>query len=335
MNKMNRQSRQTNFMQRGPRDGSRGSEQPGAATSRRRGFTLIELLVVIAIIAVLIGLLLPAVQKVREAAARAKCQNNLKQLGLAAHHYHDTNNGFPPGTQTTAPDPLKFDAPPYRRSPLFVFLLPYLEQQALYDRFNFATGTHDPYMEVNLAVTSTRLSVLTCPSDAVRMMTLGTSRPTPKHNYVGCWGAGSVSEVVANSTLRGVFFPNSSTRLTDITDGSSRTLLFGEFLQTSSDVDLRGTWWEDTNFRFMTHVRPNAPDPDEMHVNCVNLPAVNEPCVILGDGGHSDRYSSRSRHTGGVNVALADGSVRFVPNSIALSAWAALGTIQGGEVAAE
>jgi prepilin-type N-terminal cleavage/methylation domain-containing protein/prepilin-type processing-associated H-X9-DG protein len=300
-------------------------------SSLRRGFTLIELLVVIAIVGVLIGLLLPAVQKVREAAARIKCSNNLKQLGLAAHGYHDANGGMPPGTKTTATNPLQFDSPPYIRSPLPFFLLPHLEQQSLYNQFNFSTGTHYPYMDVNLSLTTVRLVVMTCPSETPRMFTLGTSQPTPKHNYVGCWGASSVLDVVTNPSLRGVFFPNSCTRMTHITDGSSQTLLFAECLQTSSDTDLRGAWWEDTNFRFMTFTTPNSPTPDEMHVNCVSRPEVNEPCVIGGIGGKYNRYASRSRHASGVNAVLVDGSVRHCSKTITLATWMALGTIRGGE----
>src|SRR5262245_34316685 len=205
--------------------------------SRRRGFTLIELLVVIAIIAILIGLLLPAVQKVREAAARMKCSNNLKQLALAAHNYHGVMEKFPPGVnQLSFPS-----APRFRGVTLFVYLAPFMEQDNLSRDWNLT----DPLVNTQVpapgptAKTATKVPILLCPSDVIsgpNPVDAGSNRWYALTSYGG--NGGSRSYDPAAATNDGIFFvigPGSQTaptgqpvRVGDVTDGLSNTALFGE-----------------------------------------------------------------------------------------------------------
>src|SRR5262245_536663 len=204
--------------------------------ARRAGFTLIELLVVIAIIAVLIGLLLPAVQKVREAAARASCQNNLKQIALSAHNYHGANGKFPPGVNQ-----LSFTAMPrFRGVTLFVYLAPFMEQDNLSRDWNLT----DPLVNTTVpaagpaAKTATVVPILVCPSDVIPQNPVdsGSNRWYALSSYGGNGGTRSYDPQVA--THDGIFFvigPGSQTaptgqpvRMDDVVDGLSNTALFGE-----------------------------------------------------------------------------------------------------------
>ena len=265
----------------------------------RPGFTLIELLVVIAIIAVLIGLLLPAIQKVREAANRASCTNNLKQLGTALHNYHSALNQFPPGS---AGDGGTAAAP----RPAFgwaVLLLPYVEQQPLYDRLNPDARTLQQAFAGDLPALQTQLKVFLCPSDPG--MTLndnrrftravaGMSLTIARSNYPGNGG---------NAGGTGVFAANSRVALRDITDGTSHTLLVGERVSTngryaalwagqSGEAAIVGIWslCGTTLFRMMDGFAGTiAPVPEQ---------------------------AFSSAHPQGANHLLCDGSVRFIPQTI-------------------
>ncbi|MGE3807198.1 MAG: DUF1559 domain-containing protein, partial [Gemmataceae bacterium] len=209
------------------------------ANQSRRGFTLIELLVVMAIIGLLIGLLLPAVQKVREAANRVRCQNNLKQFGLALHSYHAANEAFPPGSRNTW---FPWGAP--RGPTWFVCLLPFVEQEAIYRRFdpqalpqlgnaNFAGNANSLGPD---APTSISFALALCPSD-----TTGSTRVTQsygaymKGNYLGFFGdrdyGSNVSGGPSSSNRRGWFAPNVGLRMAQVQDGASNTLAIGEYLR--------------------------------------------------------------------------------------------------------
>jgi prepilin-type N-terminal cleavage/methylation domain-containing protein/prepilin-type processing-associated H-X9-DG protein len=291
---------------------------------RRPAFTLIELLVVVAIIAILVGLLLPAVQKVREAAARLQCSNNLKQLGLACHSYHDVNKGLPPGYLATAayPDP----TPGWGWG---AFLLPYLEQDNLYRQIDFTQPVQ------NSAAIQTVLKVFLCPSDSpppapfvITDATFGPLALAAPSSYAATVGDddSEADALVGN----GVFYRNSRTRLTDITDGISQTVMVGD----RAWMDTQGIWagappggvvragprnpWQTAT--------ATAPVFVLVHNNWVNIRTD-------ADGGLDD-FSSY--HTGGVNLLFADGSVHFVRSITADGAerrsfWA-MGTRAGGEV---
>ena len=309
---------------------------------KRRAFTLIELLVVIAIIAILIGLLLPAVQKVREAAARAKCSNNMKQLGLGHHMYHDTNNNLIPmmspsgccwGTWT-------------------VLMMPFVEQDNVFKLYqnwggtdtvnsNFpaagVAGTFPRYAAApnSTNVTGRRYSVLSCPSDQDNTP-IGT---ITNINYVVNGGNGSTYGAAGPAPLPtpysrgyGMFDGANRTRkikLTDITDGLTNTIMMSEVLQ-GQGSDLRGfAWWGDAS-AFSTYYPPNTNANDLIYtsVYCNNQPLRNLPCSGAG-GAH---FSSRSRHTGGVNVTLGDASVRFITNNIDPVTWSNMGPGSDGSV---
>jgi prepilin-type N-terminal cleavage/methylation domain-containing protein/prepilin-type processing-associated H-X9-DG protein len=317
----------------------------------RAGFTLIELLVVIAIIAILIGLLLPAVQKVREAAARMKCKNNLKQIGLALHSYHGNLDRFPPGYLATNPGPGWADdhGPGWGWAAL---LLPYLEQDNLYRQINLTKDISDP---VHRVVRTTSLAVFLCPSDGGKTVfavdALGDAEPYTNYltvagspvqvahgNYVGVFGNPEVTpdpgflspETDRSSAHRGMLYRNSTVRFADVTDGTSNTLFVGE---RSSNLAY-ATW---VGAVTGGQVPARIPDP-------FGFGPEGAPLLALGHTGdasdvpphtpnspvaHVDDFWSL--HTTGVNFLMVDGSVRSINDSINPVVWWALGTRAGGE----
>lgn len=296
-------------------------------TTKRSGFTLIELLVVIAIIAILIGLLLPAVQKIREAANRMSCSNNLKQLGLAFHNYNDTMDSLPRGEGDT----------PCCWGTWQVLILPYIEQDALFRLYqnwggNDSTGPRYSSAPNTTNVTTKRLKTLTCPSDTPQSPFGGIT----SHNYAVNFGNTSYGQ---QASLNGVTFlgapfsngANKLYRLQTIQDGTSNTMLASEVIQ-GVGSDLRGfTWWGDAS-EFTTYLAPNSPLPDVIYTPsyCNNQPPFL-PCTGTPTATNPTMFASRSKHTGGVNSLMGDGSVRFNRNTIDINVWRAISTTMGGE----
>ncbi len=340
----------------------------------RRGFTLIELLVVIAIIGVLIALLLPAVQAAREAARRIKCTNNMKQLGLAMHNYHDLHNVLPPGRIAAANCPRDIFVG-CQNTPWFVMMLPQFEQQPLANAFNFDLGTEGPLAPipilgffVNSTVTGTKLDLFQCPSDSNEHYEINpligggyfNGVTMSKGNYGVNWG----------NTYWGQDQPNPSGVLTDpfnglparflpspfghdgrigfasIRDGLSTTALMSEVLQ-GSLYDQRGVLWSTAMgaSSYTSRFPPNSFNDYYQVENgsdrltspevCDNQPRRKLPCQPAAAGPDQRRRAfagAKSRHNGGVNILLGDGSVRFIKDTISPTIWLALNSMDNGEV---
>src|SRR4051812_43252809 len=324
---------------------------------RDRGFTLVELLVVIAIIGILVALLLPAIQSAREAARRAQCVNNIKQLGIAMQNYHDVRKKLPMGSYSCCWGTWQ------------MAVLPFIEEQQLADAYqwspNIATGhldigydnayqyssddpagstTHNPPVH-NLQVVKHRIATLTCPSDEpqvnVKFVPGGTY-----HNYVANYGntnhIGS-SPLLATPALPKyggspfiAYDPNppipKQTTFKQIVDGLSKTLMFSETVQ-GHDDDLRGFTWWGFSAGFESISAPNSNDVDYLQQAPYCQPTTNPPCSPATTAVASlPRAIARSRHPGGVNVVMCDSSVQFVVDDVDLDTWRAASTTKGLEV---
>jgi prepilin-type N-terminal cleavage/methylation domain-containing protein/prepilin-type processing-associated H-X9-DG protein len=318
---------------------------------QRRGFTLIELLVVIAIIGVLIGLLLPAVQKVREAANRMKCGNNLKQLGLALHNYHSAFDSFPPGTYCQPQGWVS--ATPNLEWVYFIhYLLPFFEQQAYYNDLSGGAGAgnwtqNTPWSANpgNWTQLSMPIQILLCPSDPGPPTSLHAGIPLARTNYLGFFSGLQDSDNWSQAfpSNQRAFFTMGNTHtlsVAGIIDGTSNTLAVGEYVRGLDDYDSRGWFYSNRACNQLMYATgtPNTSTPDNLidfQGYCSgNYNAPGQPCVVDdGNGYGGDNFvSSRSHHTGGVNALFADGHVQFIANSVPLSTWQAIAWVSDGNV---
>jgi prepilin-type N-terminal cleavage/methylation domain-containing protein/prepilin-type processing-associated H-X9-DG protein len=305
---------------------------------RRCAFTLIELLVVIAIIAVLVGLLLPAVQSAREAARRAQCSNNLKQIGLAMHNYHASLDVFPPGYVSKTVGNALYGVELGPGWGWATMILPQLEQQPLFGALNFSLQIVDM---ASSTVRSAVLSAFLCPSAVGNSnpMTLNSVAtppvPIPPINdfspgqYIASAGQFDVADAAANNN--GIFYRNSRIGQRDIIDGLSQTLMVGERSRNVSDSTWVGaipgtqvctnpSWpvrdCEPSNVMVLAHT---GPSPEQAWVDVPNY-----------KGAGADDFCSQ--HPGGANFLFCDGSVRFVKETVNPRVFSFLSTRAGGEV---
>ena len=341
--------------------------------SSQCGFTLIELLVVIAIIAILMGLLLPAVQQAREAARRSECRNNLKQIGLALANYHESCRTLPPGRIRSNVDGQG------RCFSAYAHLLPYLDATAVYRQINFNANSDDP--AANGAALGQTIKFLLCPTDSVAVLQSnnvgGTVVNSAVHNYPLCTGTTfPVSPRNPGGVpINGVFFENSNTRLQDVRDGSSQTVCISETVKSSPGGPTVWDGVSPTNGFVLTQGNDNSTNGPELtnyatqcHGAGLLLQQTRGSRWLYGAPGHSmynhlrtpndrdvdcrgglphsirtnfwwDRLSlnvaARSQHVGGVHALFVDGHVQFISNGISLATWQALGSRNGREVATE
>jgi len=310
--------------------------------NKRHGFTLVELLVVIAIIGILVALLLPAVQAAREAGRRMSCSNNLKQMSLAVHNYHDTHHGFPYAYQQSLS--------------LHSRILPFMEQSTIYDLIDTNVGWNNP---LNAVVKNVPVKSFLCPSDVDKLpLTLGG-----RNNYYGNMGTTILYQAPSTNPSNGnfgfaphngAFSASVSVRFADVLDGTSNTALFAEknkgdgsngLSSPESDTFQPGTYPATADQAMADCLAVNVLDLSKQGYSNVGAPwlqpyhSTTVYYHVLPPGTRSCMYppgriatTAGSRHPGVVGVALCDGSVRFVAKSIDLRVWRAVGTRDSGDL---
>lgn len=311
-------------------------------SQKQNGFTLIELLVVIAIIAVLIALLLPAVQQAREAARRSQCKNNLKQIGLALHNYHDLHGVLPPGwtnpVNNLASD-YCYTGSPDGGAPWTVLILPLLDQMALYNKFDFQTmkfGSNSNWAPAGTRALFVRMPVYQCPSDPA------ISRYHLSLSYMGIEGGGSPDCTSSPGDLvyysrNGALWVNSRVGFRDMTDGSSNVLLVGESKYWRTDPDtasrLAGSSWA-TSPKMNGRNGTGAPWTNIVVFNQINQYEETTASASAEDmwevlRGHTSNTMG-SYHTGGCHGLFGDGAIRFLSENMDLTTLHRLGSIADG-----
>lgn len=343
-------------------------------SSRRRGFTLIELLVVIAIIAVLVSILLPAVQQAREAARRAQCLNNLKQLGIALHNYHEAHFTFPPNLIPGGTN-YKYSAGNWG---VLAYLSPYLDQTPIYNLMNLDAPTYGPVGAItgifdpnNRIAAGKMVPLFLCPSD--RCVSLGPGYAVDalgSANYVANLGTGLSVTAAGNRhgspyDADGVFFADSRIRVSDITDGTSNTAAMSESLlgdgaekatgstppadiqrayaylttyPSSMDETACGspTMWNNDRRRQFLWFSGEIRNASYNHYYTPNVKTWD--CITNASGlGYTGIgwKAARSTHPGGVNLLLADGAGRFISENVAVEVWRGMSTRAGKEILGE
>jgi len=329
--------------------------------SNRRGFTLIELLVVIAIIAILIGLLLPAVQKVRDAAARSSCQNNLKQLGIALHSFHDANNRLPPGG---ANDQIPFGtASTNWGSSWKVYILPHIEQQAIFTKWQFTNGSgwqnvNNTNMVDYLTIKTYRCAASTFPDfhtnncaqngTSRQMFTsyvgvAGTATDTPTSGSSCCNGSGDINGG------SGILCMNCTTKMPAVSDGLSNTILVGEqsdHIRDATGQPVPGPWgaltsqgphgWimgaGNNNIGGAYNDRPFNTTTVRY---TINFRGLSDSAASGTSNNAGSNFPFTSIHAGGANMLMGDGSVRFMRDSTTLLILQGLSSKDRGEVVSE
>lgn len=330
----------------------------------RPGFTLVELLVVIAIIGILVALLLPAVQSAREAARRMQCKNNLKQLALAGHTFHEAQGMYPYGRKYDIWDTYTWTQ----------LILPQIEQQAIYDRYTtlpdrgFVTSYPGPNGPIGddadlREARHAAIATFYCPSDQspTDNEIASASYGFKRGNYSGCAGSGDMygeaTDAAAGPWGPGVFGvthgqtfdagqQSVSSSIDDTKDGTTNTLMISEMIVPRVTPGWGGPMGETIygnmgGALFTAAQTPNSSTPDNVYGPCpqsLGDASYDPPCISIAGSAwwqpsaQGAFASARSRHPGGVNAALADGSVRFFSETIDLETWRGLGTRNGGEV---